>query len=136
MQYCVLPGSVGTLSHVQSLLEKPGMLPMFQTSLATQNRSYNEGLRIRSKFISKPLLATCLNTSEANSTATFNGKVIFIHISWFYISTLFSCCFIIIIFFFCVCKEARLDTYNATTIITYAPFSPLPFFKEFFPFQI
>ncbi|CAN6705316.1 unnamed protein product [Malus baccata var. baccata] len=65
--------SVGTVSHVRSLLEKPGMLPLYNTRRPTPGRSYFQGLMVSEKFIyssqkRKGVLVSCVKTSEAAKT--------------------------------------------------------------------
>lgn len=122
MQYCIFPGSVGTLSYARSLLETPGMLPMFNPSLSTQNRSYNQGLTVSRKFISKPLLASCLKTPEANMTATSNGELIFTLNCFGFIEV----CFYMVLyhyFFIWVRIEELFDHWYKETIIRNSLFS-------------
>ncbi|XP_070681408.1 uncharacterized protein [Malus domestica] len=65
--------SVGTVSHVRSLLDKPGMLPVYNTRRPTPSRSYFQGLMVSEKFIyssqkRRGVLVSCVKTSEAAKT--------------------------------------------------------------------
>lgn len=78
MRLCQIAGSVGTVSHVRSSLDKPGMLPAYNTARPTMSRSYFQGLMVSEKFIYSPqkrrgVQVSCVNTSEAAKSEKSSG---------------------------------------------------------------
>ncbi|KAF3433327.1 hypothetical protein FNV43_RR24429 [Rhamnella rubrinervis] len=71
---------VGTVSNAQSLLVKPGIVPMYNASRPTPSRCKIQGLTVSGKFIcftkkQKAMLVSCVKTSEAKETAKSNDSI-------------------------------------------------------------
>ena len=79
--FCGISGSVGTISHTRSFLEKAGMVPVYNASQFTSNRSCIQSLTIGGRSIYTPknhkrMLVSCVKTSEPKETEKSNGEVI------------------------------------------------------------
>lgn len=82
IRYYGIAGSVGTVSNAQSLLVKPGIVPMYNVSRPAPTWCNIQGLTVSGKFIcfpkkQKTMLVSCVKTSEAKETAKSNGEVTF-----------------------------------------------------------
>ncbi|XP_057981667.1 uncharacterized protein LOC131166978 [Malania oleifera] len=71
--------STGTLSHMRFLLEKPGLVPMYNAAPQTLRQSCVQRLTIGGKLVSSPIarketLISCVKTSETAVTAKSNDS--------------------------------------------------------------
>ncbi|XP_062092392.1 uncharacterized protein LOC133798193 [Humulus lupulus] len=72
--------AVGTTSHTRSFIEKPGMVPAYNASQFTPNRSCIQNLTIGGKLMystkkHKGMLVSCVKTSDAKDVAKSNDCI-------------------------------------------------------------
>ncbi|KAK9283332.1 hypothetical protein L1049_011571 [Liquidambar formosana] len=71
--------SVGTVSHMRSLVERPGMVPMCNATLPISSKLHIQGFTVGGKLVSYPVkrkgtLVSCVKTSETAITAKSDDR--------------------------------------------------------------
>lgn len=79
--YFGILGSVGTISHARSYLEKPGMISVYNAGQFNRNATSIPSLTSNGRLIYSPkkqnrLIVSSVKTSEAKELTKSNGKFI------------------------------------------------------------